>query len=75
MKAKIKSKESIDWNKAQLLTSEKGTIVMSCGEHLGLDFTGVILNCTGDYPIGYTSKSWDKRSFRLFNGKITLEND
>lgn len=36
---------------------------------------GVVIKGDGVYPEGHSSKSWERGTFKPFNGSITLSND
>lgn len=81
MKTKIElTEKEIDFNTPQLLVSigdGPNIIVLSSGDHGNHIFTGtaIAVEDKETCDLGELSISWRKEEFKLFTGKLTLEND
>jgi hypothetical protein len=72
---KNEEKSLIEWNKPQLVISEKGRIVQTIGVHNNEVFSGIQqIDEYGHSNIHYSS-CWVKELFKPFYGSITLQND
>ena len=69
--------EAIDFSKAGQLVESDVEIVMTTGD-CGKDvFSGVLISKTHDNNVrseGYTSTTWNKCAFKLYEGSLTLQN-
>lgn len=65
----------IDWDTPQWVISDMGNVVLTTGEHYGVNFTGTCLPCES-YINGDCSENWDKRQFRRldFDIPFTISN-
>lgn len=74
-KVTIPTNEGIDWSKPQWVITQKGTIVLTTGEHDGEYFTGTALPCR-EYPVGEHDNDWYKPQFQpiTFDIPFTISN-
>ncbi len=66
----------INWDKQQILIGiATGSIILSTGQHTKGGFQGYCICNKTNVPQDELFDEWSKYKFRLFKGKITLENN
>lgn len=69
-----KEVEGIDWDKSNILESNRGIIVLSTGVHRDNSFSGVVLlnNMVDSWEVGHYSEMWGKNLFTLITEPLTI---